>query len=138
MAKIYFDTTPLIYFLDDERPFSDKVAEFILTHQNEDDSYLTSTITDAEYLVFPYRMEDTGKVHAYEKFLSDFNFQIIEPNRIIAQQAAKIRAKYSGIKGMDSIHLATSIYFGCDIFLTNDTQLKQVTEANVVIVDDLS
>ena len=24
MSKIYFDTTPLIYFLDDEKPFSDK------------------------------------------------------------------------------------------------------------------
>ena len=47
MAKIYFDTTPLIYFLDDEKPFSDKVAE--------------------------------------------------------------IKAKYSGVKGMDSIHLATSL-----------------------------
>ena len=26
MSKTYFDTTPLIYFLDDEKPFSDKVA----------------------------------------------------------------------------------------------------------------
>ena len=24
MSKIYFDTTPLIYFLDDEKLFSDK------------------------------------------------------------------------------------------------------------------
>ena len=38
---------------------------------------------------------------------------------------------------MDSLHLATSIYFGYDIFLTNDTQLRQVTETNVVLVDDL-
>ena len=28
MAKIYFDTTPLIYFLDDENPFSDNVVSF--------------------------------------------------------------------------------------------------------------
>ena len=34
MAKIYFDTTPLIYFLDDEKTFSDKVAKFILDYQN--------------------------------------------------------------------------------------------------------
>ena len=58
MSKVYFDTTPLIYFLDDEKPFSDKVADFILKHQNEEDSFLTSTITDAEYLVFPYRNSD--------------------------------------------------------------------------------
>lgn len=137
MSKTYFDTTPLIYFLDDEKPFSDKVAAFIFDHQNEDDFYLTSTITDTEYLVFPYRTEDTDKIQAYEKFLYDFGFQIVEPNRAITKQAAKLRAKYPGLKGMDSIHLATSIYFNCDTFLTNDTQLRQVTEANVVLVDDL-
>ena len=137
MSKIYFDTTPLIYFLDDEKPFSDKVASFIFDHQEDDDFYLTSTITDAEYLVFPYRTEDTDKIQAYEKFIADFGFQIVETNRAITKQAAKLRAKYPGIKGMDAIHLATSIYFNCDTFLTNDTQLRQVTEANVVLVDDL-
>ena len=80
MSKIYFDTTPLIYFLDDEKPFSDKVAYFILNHQEIDDFFITSSITD---------------------------------------------------------HLATSTFFNCDIFLTNDNQLKQVSETNVVLVDDL-
>lgn len=138
MSSIYFDTTPIIYFLDDEKPFSDKVASFILSHQNGDDFYLTSTITDTEYLVFPLKMNDTQKVQAYHVFLSDFDFQMIEPNRNITQEAAKLRAKYPAIKGMDAIHLATSIYFNCDIFLTNDLQLKQVKESNVVLVDDLS
>lgn len=53
MSKIYFDTTPIIYFLDDEKPFSDKVAAFICDHQDESDYYLTSSITDTEYLVYP-------------------------------------------------------------------------------------
>lgn len=61
MSKIYFDTTPLIYFLDDERPFSEKVASFILTHQNQEDFYITSSITDAEYLVFPYKTKTLKK-----------------------------------------------------------------------------
>ena len=137
MSKVYFDTTPLIYFLDDEKPFSDKVASFIFEHQNDDDFYLTSTITDSEYLVFPYRNQDSAKVQSYENFLSDFGFQIVEPNRAITQYAAKLRAKYQSLKGMDSIHLATSVYFNCDIFLTNDAQLRQVTEANVVLIDNL-
>ena len=137
MSRIYFDTTPLIYFLDDEKPFSDKVATFIFNHQDDTDIYLTSTITDTEYLVFPYRMEDMRKVWLYNKFLSDFNFQIAEPNRAITQQAARLRAKYPGLKGMDAIHLATSMFFGCDIFITNDVQLRQVAEVNVVLVDSL-
>ena len=137
MSKIYFDTTPIIYFLDDEKPFSDKMLSFICSHQNENDFYLTSTITDAEYLVFPYRMEFDEKVKAYETFLKDFYFQVIEPNRAITKTAAKLRAKYKGLKGMDAIHIATSIYYNCDIFLTNDAQLKQVSEANILLVDDM-
>ncbi len=82
-------------------------------------------------------MEYSDKIQVYEKFLSDFGFQIIEPNRAITKHAAKLHSKYPALKGMDSIHLATSIYFNCDTFLTNDTQLRQVTEANVVLVDDL-
>ena len=136
MSRIYFDTTPLIYFLDDEKPFSDKVASFIFNHQDDTDFYLTSTITDTEYLVFPYKMEDMRKIWLYKKFLADFNFQIVEPNRAITQQAAQLRAKYPGLKSMDDIHLATSIFCGCDIFLTNDEQLRQVTEENVVLVSD--
>ena len=71
---------------------------FICNHQNEDDFYLTSTIT---------------------------------------KTAAKLRAKYKGLKGMDAIHIATSIYYNCDIFLTNDAQLKQVSEDNILLVDDM-
>ena len=51
--------------------------------------------------------------------------------------AARFLSKYKGIKGMDSIHLATAIVYGCDVFLTNDKQLKQVQEINVLLVDEL-
>ena len=137
MSKIYFDTTPIIYFLDDEKPFSDKIANFIYNHQNEDDLYLTSTITDAEYLVFPYRTQSEEKITAYDNFLKDFYFHVIEPNRAVTKTAAKLRAKYKGLKGMDAIHIATSIYYKCDVFLTNDIQLRHVSEVNVLLVDDM-
>lgn len=123
--------------MDDEKPFSDKVAAFICDHQSDDDSYLTSSITDAEYLVFPYRMENFEKIQAYESFLSDFNFQILEPTRAVSKLAAKLRAKYPALKGMDALHISTSVYYNCDMFFTNDSQLKQVSEANIVLVDDL-
>ena len=33
--------------------------------------------------------------------------------------------------------MAASIECGCDTFFTNDKQLKQVTEANVIYIGDL-
>ena len=85
----------------------------------------------------PNKTGNAEKINAYDVFLSDFNFQIIEPDRTITKNAARLRAKYPGLKGMDAIHIATSIYYGCDIFLTNDSQLKQVAEANVLLVDEI-
>ncbi|MBP3710472.1 MAG: PIN domain-containing protein [Treponema sp.] len=51
--------------------------------------------------------------------------------------AAKIRAKYESIKGMDALHLASAIQNKCTIFLTNDKQLKQVTEIQCVLMDEV-
>ena len=35
------------------------------------------------------------------------------------------------------MHLATSQIYGCDVFLTNDIQLKQFKEIPVVLVEEL-
>ena len=42
--------------------------------------------------------------------------------------AAQLRAKYQGIKAMDSLQLASAIQNHCDVFLSNDKQLRQVEE----------
>ena len=82
----------------------------------------TSTITDTEYFVHPYREKDFLKISVGED---------------IAEKAAQIRAKYQGIKTADSLQLASAIVYECDVFLTNDKQLRQVEEIRVLLVDDL-
>ena len=55
----------------------------------------------------------------------------------IAERAAKIRAKYTDIKLADALQIAASLDCNCDVFLTNDKQLKQITEVDVVYLGDL-
>ena len=38
---------------------------------------------------------------------------------------------------MDALQLASAIQNHCDVFLTNDKQLKQGEEINVLLVDEL-
>lgn len=38
---------------------------------------------------------------------------------------------------MDALQLASAIQNNCDVFLTNDKQLKQVQEISVLLVDEL-
>ncbi|MBP5448596.1 MAG: PIN domain-containing protein, partial [Spirochaetales bacterium] len=42
-----------------------------------------------------------------------------------------------GFKALDAIHLATAELAGCDLFLTNDYQLRQIKSLKVMTADDL-
>ena len=60
-----------------------------------------------------------------------------EINRDIAKKAAKIRAEYKMFKSMDALQLAAATLTGCDLFLTNDKQLKQFADIRCITVDEL-
>lgn len=51
--------------------------------------------------------------------------------------SAKLSLIISGIKLPDALQLAAGIECSCDVFLTNDKQLSQVQEANVVYLGDI-
>jgi predicted nucleic acid-binding protein len=55
----------------------------------------------------------------------------------IAERAARLRAKYSSLKAIDSVHLATEIYSGASAFLTNDAQLSSISEIKVLVLKNL-
>lgn len=100
--KIFFDTNPIIYFLEEIEPFASKV-----------------------------------KINKYNDFLKDLDFLKCFINDKIAFRSIQLRAKYKGLKLADSLQLAFAIESNCDAFLTNDIQLKQVSEVNVVCLGDL-
>ena len=98
---------------------------------------VTSPLTFAEYCVVPYRQNALRKIEDFEAFIFDAKITISSLTTDVAKRAAQIRAKYSGIKAMDALQLASAIISGCDVFLTNDKQLRQVDEIQVLLVDDL-
>ena len=48
-----------------------------------------------------------------------------------------LRADYHDIKLGDALQIAASLDCNCDVFFTNDKQLKQVSEVQVVYLGDL-
>ena len=133
--RVFLDTNPLIYIINGNQPYKALAQRFIKANRLSE--FYTSTITDTEFLVLPYRERDFEAVSAYNELLSSLNILKCFVTDAIADRAAKIRAEYPAIKLGDSIQLAASIDCACDAFLTNDAQLKQVAEANVVYLGDL-
>ena len=134
--RIFLDTNPIIYLLNNVQPYSQLVRNFLVSHK--DTEFYTSTITDVEFLVMPYREHDFATVRSYVNFVKSLNILKCFVTDKIADRAARIRSEFSGIKLGDSLQLAASIECNCTCFLTNDAQLRQVAEANVVYIGELS
>ena len=134
--KVFLDTAPIIYFLDNDVKFGEK-ARSILEEILEDGKELaTSVITCTEYLTFPYRNNNREKVEAFFEFITDCDIPLYSVDIEIAKKASRIRAEYGNFKAMDALQLASACIKGCDLFLTNDKQLKQFEGIRCVTVED--
>lgn len=73
----------------------------------------------------------------FNRLVTTTDMEIVEINQEIAKKAAQIRAEYKGFKAMDALQLSTACLTGCDLFLTNDKQLRRFTEIKCITIDDL-
>ena len=135
--KIFLDTTPIIYFLDVDVNYAEKVENLFSDFLEAESQMITSTITCTEYLTYPYRTGNTEKIDAFYEFLSDCDIPMCPIDVDIAKKAAQIRAEYKDLKTIDCLQLATACVQECDLFLTNDKQLRQFKEIKCVTMDEL-
>nr|DAJ61856.1 MAG TPA: PIN domain [Caudoviricetes sp.] len=133
--KIFFDTAPIIYYLQESDLYFNTMISFL--RQNRDGDYVISAITATEYLTYPFRENDEKLINDFYSFIDDMEVEIKEIDMRIAVKAAQIRAEYKFFKPLDSLQLATACITGCDIFLTNDKQLKQFKEIKCVTMADI-
>ncbi|MDE7267872.1 MAG: hypothetical protein K2N89_10450 [Lachnospiraceae bacterium] len=66
--KVFLDTTPLIYFLDADANYAEKVELILEKLIEADKTMITSTITCTEYLTYPYRTGNTEKINTFLNF----------------------------------------------------------------------
>ena len=134
--KIFIDTAPIIYFLDDDANYGNKVEKIFANVLTNNSSLVSSTITCEEYLVHPFRQNNTDKVEAFFDFINDCGIPLYDVTVDVAKKAARIRADYQYFKGMDALQLAIACENGCDVFLTNDKQFKQFSDLKCILIDE--
>lgn len=136
-GKIFVDTAPYIYVLEDNPSFSDAARQAISRYSAEGYGFVTSAVTYMEFCTIPYRKNCEDKVLEFERFLLETRTDVIAIDSGIAKQAARIRAKYNSIKGMDALQIAVAICSDCTLFFTNDKRLEQVAEIDVVTINSV-
>jgi len=132
---IFLDTAPIIYYLQKSELYYLNMKAFWKKYEECD--YITSTITVTEYLTYPYREKNFTLINSFYAFVNDMDILVKDIDGRIAEKAAQIRAEYKFFKTMDALQLATAYIMGCDLFLTNDKQLRQFKDIKCVTVDEL-
>ncbi len=130
---IFFDTAPLIYLLDRD---DSRVHSQIERWTRSGEEFASSCVTLAELLVHPKRFKDRQRESRYRLYLSRLmDIPLIVVDERVAEQAAGIRAEY-GFETPDAFQLAAAMVAGADVFYTNDKQLKQFSDLNVLLVGE--
>lgn len=134
---VFVDTAPIIYYLENSALYMDSVKKFFEKCVKENIQVVTSAVTIEEYLVFPYSSGKMEFADNFKRFIEYMNITVVDIDSNIAEQGAKIRGKYKNFKAMDALQIATAIVSGCDMFFTNDKQLRQEKELPCMTMDDL-
>lgn len=137
IRKITLDTSIWIYHAEKNSNYFDITDRLLHDIENRRVKAVFSVVGLTELLIKPKRLNDQKIVDAYMAILSQYeNLKIVDVDRIIAEEAAELRAKYN-LRTPDAIHLATAIVAKADVFITNDSRLKQVKKIKVIVLKEL-
>lgn len=131
--RLFLDTAPLIYYVE-KHPQYMKILKTVFQRIDKGlITAVTSPVTLAECLIHPYR----GLIDLQKDFtdliVNGKNTIFMPIEHTISEKAAQLRASYK-LTLADAFQVATAISAGCDTFLTNDLDMKQVTEIEVLVL----
>lgn len=134
--RVCIDTAPFIYFMEKHEKYHTVIRPVFVEIAAGNIEAITSTVTLLEVLVHPFRMKNESLAERYRAILLNseglMTFEILHE---VSELASKLRAKYS-IRTPDALQIATGVLYGATTFLTNDPNLKKVSDIKVIVLDD--
>jgi len=137
IRRIFIDTAPIIYYIEAHSQFGPVTKEIFQTFHSGKSMAFTSVITITEVLPKPIKIGNMELAIRFMEFLKyGKNFELIEISSDIAEKAGNIRGYYTDLRTMDAIQIATALDIGAEVFITNDTKLKQIKDIRVLVLKD--
>ena len=134
---IGLDTMVFIYHFEENQLYSPLTFSIFESLEKGDFNGITSTLTLLEILVKPKKENNSLLTERYKLLFETFpNLQVKTLDENIADVASSLRANYN-INTPDAIQVATSLEAQADIFITNDTSLKKITEIKVLLLSEM-
>lgn len=129
---IALDSCILIYQLEGDERFAPAAREVLACVEGGRTHAVLSTLALLEIQVAPYRRKAEDLADSYYALLRQLpNCRWVDMTYEIADGAARLRAEYR-LATPDAIHIATAIQSGATLFVTNDSDLPEIDEIQLV------
>ncbi|TVR04082.1 MAG: type II toxin-antitoxin system VapC family toxin [Phormidium sp. GEM2.Bin31] len=135
VSRLFLDTAPIIYFVERNPSFVDRVDSIFERFESEI-MPVVGSVTVAECLVGALQMSLRDLEQAYMAIFGSDDVLFVENTLTISQEAARVRVQYN-LQLPDALQIAAAMGSGCQAFLTNDAQLKRIAELDILLVSEL-
>jgi len=137
IRSVFIDTAPIIYYIEAHPRYGPLVSHIVAALQSGRLTAFSSVITLVEVLPKPIEAGNEALAKQFSDFLTDReNISMMEITSGIAQSAGSFRGRYSFLRTMDAIQIAASLEAEADLFITNDSKLKRISEIRVVVLKE--
>ena len=122
--RVYFDTNIFIYVLEGFAEAAAQLHEIRAALLTGSCEVFTSELTLCELLVPHFRSNNLERVRQYRGFLEKSGaVTLLATSRLTYLRSSDYRGQF-GLKTPDAIHVASATEAECEIFVTNDANLR--------------
>jgi predicted nucleic acid-binding protein len=129
-VRVDLDSAPIIYLVEDILPYTPALVSRLSAPNM---IQVCSELSRLECRVKPIRDGEEALLAAFDSYFGGIVNEVLPLSCQVLERATLLRARY-GFRIPDAIHLAAAIDGGCDLFLTNDSQLARCQEITVEAV----
>ncbi|MEE4296313.1 MAG: type II toxin-antitoxin system VapC family toxin [Wenzhouxiangella sp.] len=132
---IFFDASALIYLIEGQRPFAEKVHAALksLQDRHPESRAALSRLSWLECRVGPMKCNDAGTLHRYDAFFGHPDLVWVELTREVVELAAAVRTRH-GLRTPDALQAACCLQLGDEhVMLTGDRAFRRVSGLNVIV-----
>ena len=130
---VCLDTNIIIYLVEHNAVWTPKALARFNASLKAREEIVVCDAARVECLIKPLASKNLADEARFRAFFGNPLVRMLPVSTATWDHAARIGATF-GLKALDSVHLATAIEHGCDLFLTNDVQLARCTGITVEVL----
>jgi predicted nucleic acid-binding protein len=135
--RVYFDTNPIIYFIEQNQTYFDIVSPIFQLIGTDEITAITSEFTLTETLIKPIRESENQIVQDIKDLLLDPElFTLTKISKDTCLRSAEIGG-ISGMRPADALHFVSAIENNCHYFITNDKKFRSQNGVTVLFLSEL-